>query len=79
MDKILYLLRRPLETIPSSLYRSDNGAMLALAVEESPQKDASHVAHVVKTGQGFRCKVGDALSYSDLLTLVGEVDQVITL
>lgn len=79
MDKILYLLRRPLETVPSSLFRSDNGAILTLSVEDSPRKDASHVAHVLRTGQGFRCKVGDILSYSDLLTLVGEADQVITL
>lgn len=79
MDKILYLLRRPLETVPSSLYQSDNCAILTLAVKNSPRKDASHVAHVVKTGQGFRWKVGDTLSYSDLLVVVSEVDQVITL
>lgn len=78
MSSPLYLLRRPPDSIPLTLY-SDSGLEDPVVAVRKSAHSSSPVVTVVRSGEGGNLATGKDLSYRQLLDVFLEAHRIITL
>ena len=80
MSPLVYLLRSRAQTLPSALYPHNDSSVMSLVLESADGSvDLSQPAVMIQSGGASAWKVGEKLTYKQLLDLVLEVKKVITL
>lgn len=80
MSSVVYVLRSPVQTMASVLYPSDDPGVVTLGIEGAVSTMVpSQPSEVLKSGDVLHFKVGERLTYKQLLDVIIEAGKVITL
>lgn len=80
MSSLVYILRSPAHMMAPALYLSDNSSVVTLGIEGAVNSVIpSQPAEVLKSGATLHFKVGERITYKQLLDVIIEAEKVITL